>query len=153
MLDDTGKIKHCRLKIAAASHPLQKIEEEKKGLQLDKKRSTPQIIQSRKHRKQPFYVNWHSPFLLEKIDAAAKEAGLRMSAERIQSILALRYPWNFTIIAQSTIENWINRSTNKNKPQWTTAALCMAEKGYHQGGHRGHIGVLVHCSWNQRNNV
>jgi hypothetical protein len=66
-----------------------------------------------------------------------------MSASAIWNVLQKKNPQTFSKISQSTIEGWIDRS-NPDKPNWSHAALKMAELGNHQGHPNGGCrGALV----------
>jgi hypothetical protein len=97
----------------------------------------------RKHEhKDAVYHNWHGPFTWSQIDAAAKHPAVQWSATRLIQQLKNHNPKFFKNLARSTVEGWIDRSGNK--PQWSEAALRMAELGNHQGhSNGGQRGVFV----------
>ncbi|KAG1778131.1 hypothetical protein EV702DRAFT_920199, partial [Suillus placidus] len=79
--------------------------------------------------------NWHGPFTWSQIDAAAKNPGVQWSATHLVQQLKNHDPKIFKNLAHSTVEGWIDRSGNK--PQWSEAALRMAELSNHQGHSNG----------------
>jgi hypothetical protein len=89
------------------------------------------------------YTNWHQPFLWSQIVDAAKDpaVGRSMSATAIRNVLIKKNPTTFARIARTTINGWIDHS--KTPPQWSDAALQMAEDGNRPSSEGGRAGVLV----------
>lgn len=91
------------------------------------------------------YHNWHGPFTWNQIVDAARHpsVGSKMSSTKIIQILKKKDAVTFKNLSRSTVESWIERP-KEGKPQWSDAALRMAENGNHQGhGNGGRHGVFV----------
>ncbi|KAF5347663.1 hypothetical protein D9758_014853 [Tetrapyrgos nigripes] len=87
------------------------------------------------------YTHWQAPFLWDRIDDAAKEAGF--SASRIVKLLRSWHEGTFNGLNESTIRGWIDRTGEARC--WNNAVMARVRKE-HDTGHSkgGRKGILSH---------
>ena len=87
------------------------------------------------------YHNWHTPACWSQILLATKEAGPQMNAIEIVKSLKQRDPVIFAGISRTTVNSWINRSSDP--PCWTDSIITRMRDatgnmpGHNKGGQRG----------------